>query len=814
MNPLAWYTRWLHGVWPAGKPEKLPIVQPDGSTNVPGFYIVGDLTGIPLLKFSADTGTRAVMTIDADPDFRKRSVADPEVLDVAIVGAGVSGFAAAKEAKKRDLTWKLLEASQPFSTIANFPKGKPIFTYPTDMTPAGDLQFHEKSEVKEGLLEDLHEQTLDQGIEPTQARINKISRSGGVFELEVADGENLKAHRVIVGIGRSGNYRKLGIPGETLNKVSNRLHDPKEFGGKDILIVGGGDSAMEAAIALAEHDSRVTLSYRKPEFSRPKPENIENLNALGYDGPLDQQPTGSINIMMASKPLEITEDAALVKDADGNNQTLTNDAVFALIGREPPLDFFRKSGVHISGDRGARWWVSLTFFFAFCYWIYHWKGGKTVFGVKGWELPSWLIWEPAQTWAWLVGKFGQPIQDYFASDHTFGGVLMESIGGRSFYYTLAYASCVVIFGLRRIKRRKTPYIKLQTYTLMSIQVVPLFLLPEIILPYLGAKGAFDAGVGAWLADTFFPEVNYGHGREYWRAYGLILAWPLMAWNWFTNEPIWGWLILGFLQTFVAIPFLMRYWGKGAYCGWICSCGALAETLGDTHRHKMPHGPFWNKLNMVGQAFLAFAFVLMGLRVVGWVLPDGNWAANSFQYAAQKIPVVSFAYLVDLMWAGILGVGLYFHFSGRVWCRFACPLAALMHIYTRLFSRFAIIPEKKKCISCNVCTSVCHQGIDIMNFANKGKAMVDPECVRCSACVQSCPTGVLSFGQIDRKTQQVIKKDPDWLIASPVQMAELTVNGQSQPAIPGLATDADCALDQMTASLPEDQQQAERETADV
>jgi MinD superfamily P-loop ATPase len=92
----------------------------------------------------------------------------------------------------------------------------------------------------------------------------------------------------------------------------------------------------------------------------------------------------------------------------------------------------------------------------------------------------------------------------------------------------------------------------------------------------------------------------------------------------------------------------------------------------------------------------------------------------------------------------------------------------MHIYAR-FSRFRILADKKKCISCNVCTSVCHQGIDIMNFANKGLPMEDPECVRCSACVQSCPTGTLQFGQINRKTGQMIKIDS--LPASSVLMAE-------------------------------------------
>ncbi|MGE9269793.1 MAG: 4Fe-4S binding protein, partial [Verrucomicrobiales bacterium] len=104
--------------------------------------------------------------------------------------------------------------------------------------------------------------------------------------------------------------------------------------------------------------------------------------------------------------------------------------------------------------------------------------------------------------------------------------------------------------------------------------------------------------------------------------------------------------------------------------------------------------------------------------------------------------------------------------GRAWCRFACPLAALMHLYAR-FTRFRIFADKDKCISCNVCTSVCHQGIDVMTFANKGHAMKDPECVRCSACVQGCPTGVLSFGRLDPHHRPVFDKLP----ASLVQLAE-------------------------------------------
>jgi polyferredoxin len=494
----------------------------------------------------------------------------------------------------------------------------------------------------------------------------------------------------------------------------------------------------------------------------------------GYQG--RHRPTGKLTLMMASNVREIRDDQVDLEDADGNVRSIDNDAVFAMIGRAAPLKFFRRSGVKVAGDRGAGWWAGLLGFVLFCFWLYHWKSGKAVPYLG--ELPAWLDPQPVAWISAIRAHLGA-----WASDPANPiGVLLHSARSPAFYYTLAYSMIVVIFGFRRIRRRKTPYVAWQTWTLMLIQVIPLFILPEFLLPWLNGLGFFDqTGIGRWLEATLFP------GESWWRAYGLILAWPLMAWNWFTAEPIWGWLVLGFVQTFVLIPGMIWFWGKGAYCGWICSCGALAETLGDTHRHKMPHGPGWNRLDMLGQAILGAAVLLMALRIVGWIVP-GSWADNLFHIPASGVaytgqgsstvaPAANYAWLVDLFLAGVLGYGLYFWFSGRTWCRFACPLAALMHLYAR-FSRFRILADKNRCISCNVCTSVCHQGIDVMNFANKGLPMADPQCVRCSACVQSCPTGVLWFGQVDRNGN-TIATDPRWLAASPVRMTELTVEASTQ-----------------------------------
>lgn len=745
-NLIARYARWLHLKWPAGRVERLPEVHEDGSTGVPGLYVIGDLTGVPLLKLAADGGARVVQKIaqerkaDGAPRAGSSRSKDP-VFDVAILGGGVSGMAAALECRRQDLSFVVLEASEPFSTIANFPRAKPIYTYPVEMTPEGELQFSEQADVKERLLKELRDQTLGAGIEPRIARVESVQRRGDEFEVILPGDAPVRARRVVIAIGRSGNFRRLGVPGEDLDKVTNRLHDPQEFADQDALVVGGGDSALETALALAEHGARVTLSYRGEAFSRPKPDNATAIKRLEDDGQL--------RLLMMSEVKEITPDDVSLKTASGEVETLPNTALFAMIGREPPLDFFRRSGVKIRGEWTKTSYASLVLVLLAAVFVYHWKKGGTYFGIaelfaeKGWfpnNVPGW--------WDSLGGAF--------ADKTSLLGTVQITLGEAGFYYSFAYCACVAIFGIRRVKRRKTPYVKLQTWTLALIQIIPLFLLPYVVLPYLGNNGAFDSGVLGSIADELFPSVNYGHGREYWRAFGLILAWPLFIWNVFTDQPMWGWLAISVFQTFVIIPLIVWRWGKGAYCGWICSCGALAETMGDNHRTKMPHGGWANRLNFVGQAFLVMALVLLLLRAWAWASP-GGFAGEAFTYLFKDMPVFNYAWFVDLLWAGILGVGLYWHFSGRVWCRFACPLAALMHIYAR-FSQFRILADKKKCISCNVCTSVCHQGIDIMSFANKGAPMADPQCVRCSACVSSCPTGVLEFGRVDPKTGAELGRD--------------------------------------------------------
>lgn len=791
-NLIQRYTHWLHTKWPAGTVEKLPVVGENGATNLPEVRVVGDLSGIPLLKFSSETATRAVAAILAEPGFQAAKNApnrDPNTIDLAIIGAGVAGVSAAIEAKKSGLNFALFEATAEFSTVANFPKGKPIYTYPTDMAISGGLQFPPEADVKERLLESMESQARSAGIEPVFERIEQIERKQGHLLLHRASGEPIRALRAIVAIGRSGNFRKLGVPGEELDKVTNRLHDPKDFAGKKVLVVGGGDSALEAAIALTACGAHVTLSYRKPEFARPKPDNLAQIETLtkdpsapaGIEHPSQDRvttaansdmrgnaPAGSLRLVMESEVAEIQPGTVKLRIRKENREeTIPNDAVFAMIGREAPLAFFRKSGVRIRGEWTARAVAACLAFLVFCVFLYHFKSNHPA------EFPVQQYLAKQKAFPFnvpnAIDSLGGTISGWAKDSTSFLYTLKRGLGNPSFYYTLAYCTCVVVFGIRRIRRRNTPYVTRQTLVLMTVQCIPLFILPELILPWMGRNGFFEQGAALrGIADQLFETYDGGIGQEraYWRAYGFILAFPLNVYNVFTDHPMWTWLAISAVQTFVIIPLIIFRWGKGAYCGWICSCGALAETLGDKHRHKMPHGPFWNRLNMVGQGALAFAAIVLVLRIIGWMMGPESWAATWHHKLFEGIPFLNYAWSVDILMGGIFGVGLYFWFSGRVWCRFACPLAALMHIYARL-SQYRIFPEKSKCISCNVCTSVCHQGIDVMNFANKGMPMEDPECVRCSACVQECPTGVLAFGRFDSNDKIILDKLP----ASRVRMAE-------------------------------------------
>ncbi len=682
------YLHWLQKGSFDSNIEKYPLLDSKFETSLKGCYVAGDLTGIPLLKMASNSGSNLVDQLINDRVIERNT----DSTELIIIGAGVAGVSAALKANENNINYILLESNQAYSTIANFPVKKPILLEPKHIKIHSKLNLVGHS--KEILFNNLKQQLTDSNLNLEKVNVTHLSRCDTMI-LAHSLNQTFKARAIILAIGKSGNFNRLNIPGENLDKVSNRLIDPNIYKKKRLLIVGGGDSAVEASISCAQAESDVSLSFRTQRLSKPKKENLDKLKIL--------EENKKINLIPSSNVKEIRENEVEFKDG----QKITNDFVLTLIGKELPIEFFKKSSIKLQGEWNQNNSIALVLSILFFTCFYLWKKGDIFSALYSFS----PLWKP--TWLSLDAPF------------IYGGI---------------YSIAVIIFGFFRIRRKPTKYIKLQTLTLITIQIIPLWILPTFLIPLMGHMDLLPV----WFKTQILMVDSgaYLTGANCWRFYGIILAWPLFPFIWLENSITTFWIIYGFTQSFIFIPWIIFYFGKGAYCGWICSCGALAETVGDRFRKKTPHGPFWKKAENWGQVILLWIVFLTLMNFLSIITGiEALRLSSTYLWLKQ-----AYIWIVDFALASVLGVGMYIFLGGRFWCRLFCPLAALMHFYTK-FSRFRIFSEKEKCISCNICSTVCHQGIDVMNFANEGIPMNDVECVRCSACIVECPTDVLNFGKL-------------------------------------------------------------------
>ncbi|MEZ5082331.1 MAG: NAD(P)-binding domain-containing protein [Bacteroidales bacterium] len=316
----------------------LPHVNQSFETNISGVFIAGELGGMGLIKNAVEQGKQAVENISK----LARGKHEAEY-DLIIVGAGPAGISASLAAKKHNLKFITLDQDTLGGTVFTFPRQKIVMTSAMDLPLFGKIKLFTTSKVE--LLE-IWQQALGKNniTIKENTKVESITRVNGHFSTNTLTGEKFSSKNVLLAIGRRGTPRKLNIPGENTEKVAYRLLEPEEIKDKDILVVGGGDSAVESAMLLAGQN-RVTISYRNDVFQRIKQKNNERINeAIANE---------RLKVLFKTNPVEIRKDDVILSDREtGEKITLKNDLVYIFAGGELPTQFLQKIGLEITKKYG------------------------------------------------------------------------------------------------------------------------------------------------------------------------------------------------------------------------------------------------------------------------------------------------------------------------------------------------------------------------------------------------------------------------------------------------------------------------------
>jgi thioredoxin reductase (NADPH) len=305
-------------------------------TTIRNMFIVGELGGLALIKNAINQGRDCVDTIGRRLSTNKTQASALDLYDVLIVGAGPAGISASLRAAEKKLNYLTLEQSEIGGTVAKYPRQKLVLTSPVEFPMHGKFKKTELS--KENLLE-FWGQVLKRADFKcrTGEKVENIAKGvDGIFRVTTDKGE-FRARHVILALGKTGNPRKLGVKGEELPKVMYRLIEADHYVNKKILVVGGGDSAVEAAMGLASQvGNTVTLSYRQAAFSRIKERNSQRIQEF--------MRKGKLKVLFNSNPVEFRQDCVSM-EVNGAQQTIANDFVWIFAGGEPPTAFLKKVGV-------------------------------------------------------------------------------------------------------------------------------------------------------------------------------------------------------------------------------------------------------------------------------------------------------------------------------------------------------------------------------------------------------------------------------------------------------------------------------------
>ncbi len=316
----------------------IPHLKPNFETNVDNIFIAGELGGMGLIRNAVEQGKQAMQCITS----KKYKIQDGYV-GVVIIGAGPAGISASLAAMNYGMPFVTLEQDSLGGTVAHFPRGKLVMTAPVELPMYGKVNF--KETTKEALLAVWEKVVDDTGLMiHFQERVESVQPATHGFKVVTNKSEYL-THAVLLAIGRRGTPRKLGVPGEEQHKVVYRLIDPEQYSGQQVLVVGGGDSAIEAAVSIAEQPgTTVTLSYRNASFSRAKEKNRQRLKEM--------EASGKLSILLESVVQEIGADDVTLQHKE-NTVTIPNQAVIICAGGILPTRFLKDMGIHVETKYGT-----------------------------------------------------------------------------------------------------------------------------------------------------------------------------------------------------------------------------------------------------------------------------------------------------------------------------------------------------------------------------------------------------------------------------------------------------------------------------